>query len=149
MKRIISLLVVCLLVAGSAYLGFTATAAEIEKAKEAKAEPKGEQTTITGHFSCSFCKIAHPDKVCSAECCRTCTKAGDPPMLTDAQGNMYLLLTDKMGETMLTPDRSKMLGSQVTVKGLLVKGKGVQAIYVDSMQKVEAKAESTESREKK
>jgi hypothetical protein len=149
MKRIISLAIVCLLVAGSAYLGFNATAAETEKAKETKAESKGEQVTITGQFSCTFCKLAHPDKVCSADCCKACTKAGDPPMLTDAEGNMYLLLTSKMGETMLTPDRSKMLGGQVIVKGLLVKGKGVQAIYVDSMQKVEAKVEVKESKEKK
>ena len=60
-------------------------------------------------------------------------------MLTDAEGNMYLLLTGKMGETLMTPERTKMLGGQVTVKGMLVKGKGIQAIYVDSMEKVEAK----------
>jgi hypothetical protein len=149
MKRLISLVVVCLLVAGSAYLGFNATAAETEKAKETKSESKGEQVTITGQFSCTFCKIAHPDKVCSADCCKACTKAGDPAILTDAEGNMYLLLTDKMGEKMLTPERAGMLGGQVTVKGLLVKGKGLQAIYVDSMQKVEAKVESKESKEKK
>ena len=40
----------------------------------------------------------------------------------------------------MNPERMKMLGGQVTVKGMLVKGKGIQAIYVDSMEKVEAKA---------
>jgi hypothetical protein len=60
---------------------------------------------------------------------------------------MYILLTDKMGEALMTPERTKMLGGQATVKGLLVKGKGIQAIYVDSMVKVEA-MESRESKEK-
>jgi len=142
MRRITTLAIVCLLVAGSAYLGFTATAAEQEK-------PKGEQVTMAGQFSCTFCKLAHPDKTCSAECCISCTKAGDPPMLTDAQGNMFLLLTGKMGEALMTPERVKMLGGQVTIKGMLVKGKGIQAIYVDSMEKVEAKAEAKKAEEKK
>ena len=39
----------------------------------------------------------------------------------------------------MNPERIKMMGGQVTVKGMLVKGKGIQAIYVDSMEKVEAK----------
>jgi hypothetical protein len=143
MRRLITLAIVCLLVAGSAYLGFTATAAEQEKAKPAKVEPKGEskgeQVTITGQLSCTFCKLAHPAMTCTPECCMSCTKVGDPPMLTAADGNMYLLLTGKMGEALMNPERTKMLGGQVTVKGLLVKGKGIQAIYVDSMEKVEVK----------
>jgi hypothetical protein len=68
-----------------------------------------------------------------------CVKAGDPPMLTDADGNMYLLISGEQAVPFMNPERMKMLGGQVTVKGLLVKGKGVQAIYVDSMEKVEAK----------
>jgi hypothetical protein len=144
MKRTITLAIVCLLVGGSAYLGF---AAEQEKAKPAKAGANGEQVTITGQLSCTFCKLANPNMSCKPECCTSCVKAGDPPMLTDADGNMYLLLTDKMGEALMTPERTKMLGGQATVTGLLVKGKGIQAIYVDSMVKVEAMA-SRESKEK-
>ena len=131
MRRILTVAIVCLLVAGSAYLGF---AAEKEKAPVAK----GENVTITGQFSCTFCKLAG-NMTCTPECCMACTKAGDPPLLTDAEGNMYLLLTNKMAESLMTPERVKMLQSQVTVKGLLVKGKGIQAIYVDSMVKAEAK----------
>ncbi len=60
---------------------------------------------------------------------------GDPPSLTDAVGNMYILLTGEKGMTLMTPERIQMMGGQVTVKGLLVSRNGVQAIYVDSMQK--------------
>jgi len=140
MKRTLNVAIVFLLAAGTAYFGY-AVAAEQEKAKPAKAEAKGEQVTMTGQLSCTFCKLAHPDTSCKPECCMSCSKAGDPPMLTDAEGNMFLLLTGKMGEALMTPERVKMLGGQVTIKGMLVKGKGIQAIYVDSMEKAEAKAE--------
>ncbi len=48
----------------------------------------------------------------------------------------------------MNPDRMKLIGGQVAVKGLLVKGKGIQAIYVDSIEKAPAK-EATEPNEKK
>ena len=60
---------------------------------------------------------------------------GDPPSLTDAQGSLYILLTGEKGTTLMTPERIQMMGGQVTVKGLLVTRNGVQAIYVDSIQK--------------
>jgi hypothetical protein len=137
MKRIVTLAAVCLLVAGTAYF---ATAAEQEKPKTDKAATSGKQVTMTGNLSCTFCKLAHPDMTCKPDCCMGCIKAGDPPMLTDADGNMYLLINGEQGVPLMNPERMKMLGGQVTVKGLLVKGKGIQAIYVDSMEKVEAKA---------
>ena len=136
MKRTIILATVCLLVAGTGYFAF---AAEQEKPKTEKAAMKGQQVNITGGLSCTFCKLAHPDMVCKPDCCKSCVKAGDPPMLTDAEGNMYLLVSGEKEVPFMNPERIKMLGGQVTVKGLLVKGKGIQAIYVDSMEKVEAK----------
>ncbi len=140
MKRTIILLTVCLLVSGTAYF---ALAAEQEKAKTEKAPAKaamsGTEVTITGHLSCTFCKLANPTMSCKPDCDMACVKAGDPPMLTDAEGNMYILVNGEQGVALMTPDKMKMLGGQVTVKGMLVKGKGVQAIYVNSMEKVEAK----------
>lgn len=137
MKRGITYTMVALLFAGSAYL---VVAAEQDKPKMEKAGgAKGENITITGHLSCTFCKLAHPDLTCSPECCTSCVKAGDPPMLTDAQGNMYILLSGEMGVGLMNSDRMKLLGGQVVVKGLLVKGKGIQAIYVDSIEKAPAK----------
>jgi hypothetical protein len=137
MKRIIILVTVCLLVMGTAYF---AVAAEQEKAKTEKAATTtGKQVSMTGNLSCTFCKLAHPDMTCKPECCTACVKAGDPPMLTDADGNMYLLINGEQGVSLMNPERMKLMGGQVAVKGMLVKGKGIQAIYVDSMEKVEAK----------
>jgi hypothetical protein len=136
MKRTIILAAVCLLVAGT---GYFAIAAEQEKPAKEKAATSGKQVTMTGNISCTFCKLAHPDMTCKPECCTACVKAGDPPMLTDAEGNMFLLVNGEQGVALMNPERIKMLGGQVTVKGMLVKGKGIQAIYVDSMEKVEAK----------
>jgi hypothetical protein len=34
----------------------------------------------------------------------------------------------------MTPERYKMLGGAVNVNGVMVKGKGIQAIYVDKME---------------
>jgi hypothetical protein len=137
MKRTVILAVVCLLVMGTAYF---AIAAEQEKVKNEKAAITGKQVDMTGNLSCTFCKLAHPDKTCKPDCCKNCVKAGDPPLLTDAEGNMYILLTGEHEVPLMNAERMKMLGGQVTVKGMLVKGKGIQAIYVDSMEKIEAKA---------
>jgi hypothetical protein len=136
MKRTIILVTVCLLVAGMGYFAF---AAEQEKAKSERPAIKGQQVTITGGLSCTFCKLAHPDMSCKPDCCMSCVKAGDPPLLTDAEGNMYLLISGEKEVPLMNPARMKMMGGQVTVKGMLVKGKGIQAIYVDSMEKAEAK----------
>ena len=135
MKRTITLAAVCLFVTGTAYF---AIAAEQEKPKTEKAATSGKQVTMTGNMSCTFCKLAHPDMTCKPDCCMGCVKAGDSPLLTDAEGNMYILLTGEHEVPLMTPERMKMLGGQVTVKGMFVKGKGVQAIYVDTMEKVEA-----------
>ena len=139
MKRIVILAMVCLLVTGTAYFAFAAEQEKAKTDKTEKAATSGKQVTITGGLSCTFCKLAHPDMTCKPDCCMGCVKAGDPPMLTDADGNMYLIINGEQGVPLMNPERMKMLGGQVTVKGMLVKGKGIQAIYVDSMEKVEAK----------
>lgn len=96
---------------------------------------KGKEVTVTGQLSCTFCKLSNPAKPCEKGCCEKCVKAGDSPLLTDAKGNQYVLVTGEKEATLMTPERTAMLGSQVTVKGVMVKGKGIQAIYVDSMAK--------------
>ena len=39
-----------------------------------KAAPKGEDVTITGLMTCSFCNLPAAGK-CSKECCQSCIKA--------------------------------------------------------------------------
>jgi hypothetical protein len=93
---------------------------------------KGKEITITGQLTCTFCKLMH--KTCEEGCCERCIKAGDPPLLTDSKGNQYILLTGEHEVPLMTPERYKMLGGKVTVKGIKIKGKGVQAIYVEHME---------------
>lgn len=95
---------------------------------------KGEEVSITGQLTCTFCKLSKPDKPCEKGCCERCIKAGDPPLLTDSKGDQYILLTGEHEVPLMTPERYKMLGKTVLVKGVMVKGKGVQAIYVDHME---------------
>jgi hypothetical protein len=109
-------------------------------ATEEKATPiKGKEITVTGTITCTHCKLANPDKPCKPGCCERCIKAGDPPLLTDKEGNQYILLTSEKGVSLMNPERYKMLGGMVNVKGVLVKGKGVQAIYVDKIEKAAKK----------
>jgi hypothetical protein len=54
-------------------------------------------------------------------------------MLTTADGDQYILLTGEHEVPLMTPERYQMLGGSVNVKGVMVKGKGIQAIYVDQM----------------
>ena len=96
---------------------------------------KGKEVSITGQLTCTFCKLTAPAKTWEKECCVRCIKAGDPPVLTDKKGNQYILLTGENGVPLMNTERHAMLGGTVTVKGVLVKGKGVQAIYVESMEK--------------
>ena len=104
-------------------------------AKDGKGVPiQGEEVSLTGKISCTFCKLSHPDKTCEQGCCERCIKAGDPPLLTDADGNQFILLTGEHEVPLMTPERFKLLGTTVNVKGIMVKGKGVQAIYVDKME---------------
>ena len=112
----------------------------VQPAKTEKPEPiKGEKVTLTGQLSCTFCTLAHPDKPCNKGCCSECIKGGDPALLKDAEGNMYILLSGEIKKALMTPERMEMAGGKVTVKGILVKGKGVQAVFVDTMEKAEAK----------
>ncbi len=124
MKTCISVLsLILVLAAGSA----------LATAEEGKAA-RGENVTISGTMTCSFCKLAHTDTPCHHACCEKCVGAGESPLLTDADGNMYLLLTGEKGAALMNKDRLAWLGGKVTVTGVLVKGKGVQAIFVDRMQ---------------
>jgi hypothetical protein len=108
----------------------------IQPDKKDKPEgPKGDKVTITGQLTCVFCTLAHPDKPCPKDCCAGCIKAGDPPLLTDEKGEMYILVNGEIKKALMTPERLEMAGGKVTVKGLVVKGKGVQAIFVDTMEK--------------
>jgi hypothetical protein len=103
-------------------------------AKDGKGEPiKGQDVSISGKVTCTFCNLANPGKTCQQGCCERCIKAGDPPMLTTADGDQYILLTGEHEVPLMTPERYQMLGGTVNVKGVMVKGKSLQAIYVDQM----------------
>ncbi|MEZ4598307.1 MAG: hypothetical protein R2940_00765 [Syntrophotaleaceae bacterium] len=114
-------------------LALTTTTAFAESDKNAAI--KGQEITATGQITCTFCKLSHPDKVCAKGCCERCIKAGDPPLLTTADGDQYILLTGEHEVPLMSPERYAMLDGTVQVKGVLIQGQGVQAIYVESMEK--------------
>jgi len=101
----------------------------------AMTSPKGREVSITGKVSCTFCTLSHPGQSCPKGCCANCIKKGDPALFTDTSGNMYLLASNEMQTPVMTNDRLAMAGSKVAIKGLLVKAKGIQVIFVDSMKK--------------
>lgn len=101
-----------------------------------KAAPKGEDVTITGLMTCTFCNLPGGGK-CSKECCQSCLKAGDPVTLSDDKGNLYILLTGEQGKPVMTPERMNLLESKVKVTGIMVKRGGLQGIYVKKMEKAQ------------
>ena len=104
-------------------------------AKDGQGNPiKGKEVSIAGKMTCTFCKLANPDKTCKPGCCEGCVRAGDPPLLTATDGNQYVLLTNEHEVSLMTPERYKMFNKPVNVQGVLVKGKGIQVIYVDKME---------------
>jgi len=98
------------------------------------AAPKGEEVTITGKLTCTFCNLPAPGK-CSKECCQACLKSGDPALMEDAKGNLYILISGEHEKPLMTPDRMDLMTEKVTVKGMLIKRGGLQAIYVKGMEK--------------
>ncbi len=96
--------------------------------------PKGQEVTVTGVISCTFCNLPGGGK-CTKECCQNCIKAGDPVLLTDPKGQLYILLSGEQMKPLMTPERMDMLESKVTVSGIEVKRGGIQGIYVKKMEK--------------
>ena len=130
MKRYSALLAV-----GLAIVMVAAMAALSVGADKPAAPAKGKEVTVTGRLSCTMCTLTHPEMPCDKGCCQTCIKAGDPALLTDAKGDQYMLLSGEMKKALMTDERMPLAGGHVKVKGMLVKGKGVQAIIVDTMEK--------------
>jgi hypothetical protein len=96
------------------------------------AAPKGEEVTVTGKLTCTFCNLPAAGK-CSKECCQNCYKSGDPALLEDANGNLYILLSGEHEKPLMNPERMNLFTEKVTVKGMLMKRGGVQGIYVKEM----------------
>jgi hypothetical protein len=102
---------------------------------EDKGAGSGQEVTVTGHLTCAHCRLAAgPAHKCSPECCMGCIKGGDSALLQDGK-NIYLLLNKEKGKTLMTPERIAFAGGSVKVKGIMVKTEGMQAIYVETMDK--------------
>ena len=100
------------------------------------AAPTGQDVTITGMLTCTFCNLPGAGK-CTKECCQACIKAGDPPLLTDAKGNLFILLTGEHEKPLMTPEKMNLVMEKITVTGILVKRGGLQGIYVKKMEKAQ------------
>lgn len=112
----------------------------MEKGMEQQKSMKSEEVTITGHMSCTYCKLAGGmNHQCTPECCQACVKAGDSVLLQDGKENLYILLNKEKEKSVITPERLPLVGGEVTVKGIMVKTGGLQGIYVEKMDKAPEK----------
>jgi len=96
--------------------------------------PKGQDVTITGMMSCTFCNLPG-GATCTKQCCQDCVKSGDPVTLTDEKGNLYILLSGEQMKPLMNAERMDMLQSKVKVTGIMVKRGGIQGLYVKKMEK--------------
>jgi hypothetical protein len=94
----------------------------------------GQEVTMTGMLSCTFCNMPGAGK-CSKECCQACIKSGDPALLTDDKGQLYILLSGEHEKPLMTPEKMNLVTEKVTVTGMMVKRGGLQGIYVKKMEK--------------
>jgi len=99
--------------------------------------PKGQDVTITGKLSCTFCNLPAAGGKCSKECCQACIKSGDPALLTDEKGGLYILLSGEHEKPLMNPERMDLVESKIKVTGIVVKRDGIQAIYVKKMEKAQ------------
>jgi len=97
---------------------------------------KGEEVTMTGQLSCTYCKLAGgASHQCSPGCCQACVKAGDSVLFQDDKDNLYLLLNKEKNKPLMTPANMDFAGGKVKIKGILNKTGGLQTIFVESMEK--------------
>jgi len=115
------------------------------------AAKKGAEVTMKGKLSCAYCKLGSaPEHKCTKECCQACVKGGDSALLQDEKGALYLLLAKDKEKPVMAGDRMALMGDMVMVKGMMVKGNGIQCIYVEDMKKAEEpKAAEKKPAEKK
>jgi hypothetical protein len=100
-----------------------------------KAAKSSQEVTVTGELSCAYCKLATGSvHKCSPECCAGCIKGGNSTLLQDGK-NLYLLMSKEKEKNLMTPERIAWAGSSVKVKGIKVQSGGLQAIYVETMDK--------------
>jgi len=97
------------------------------------AQPKGEKVTLKGEVVDLWCYMEGGDRGAAKKACATaCATAGNPIAILDAGGSVYIaagLKDHQPGKDLLL----KRMSSEVTVTGTLVKGGGVQMIYLDSV----------------
>lgn len=70
--------------------------------------PKGQDVTMTGMISCTFCNLPGGGK-CTKECCQSCVKAGDPVLFTDAKGSLYILLSGEQMKPLIGLGHERIL----------------------------------------
>jgi hypothetical protein len=127
MKRLVLVIMAVLLLVGTCW-------AQMPVGAPSKAA--GPEVTITGMLSCTFCSLPAAG-TCTKECCQACIKSGDPVLLTDAKGDLYVLLTGEHEKPLMTPDRMNLVTEKVKVTGIVVKRGGLQGIYVKKMEKAQ------------
>ncbi|MBI5624089.1 MAG: hypothetical protein HY924_09940 [Elusimicrobia bacterium] len=118
-------------------VAMTAVALAVTPAKQGKTAVEGGDVKVTGKLTCTYCRLAHPGKDCKKGCCSGCIKSGDPAILTDDEGNMYVLLNKEIKRPLMDAQKLALAGSRVEVTGTMAKGQGVQAIFVENMKKTE------------
>ena len=64
-------------------------------------------------------------------------QSGDPILLTDAKGSLYILLSGEQMKPLMTPERMELVESKVKVTGIMVKRGGLQGIYVKKLEKAQ------------
>ncbi len=96
--------------------------------------PKGQDVTMTGVMSCTFCNLPGWRQVHQGMLPEL-RESGRSGPLDRCQGQLYILLTGEQMKPLMTPERMDMLQSKVTVTGIVVKRGGLQAIYVKKMEK--------------
>jgi hypothetical protein len=109
---------------------------------------KGEEVTMQGTLTCAFCTLVDPQHAMNKACCQGCLKSGDSTILSDGKGGLFLLITGEHEKPLKTPEVVAMAGDQVTVKGRLVKGSGLQGIYVEKIEKAADSKDAAQSEKK-
>lgn len=96
---------------------------------------KGREIVLVGRLVCSYCTLLSPSGRCTKACCTHCLKSGDTPLLRAATGELYMLISAEKQTPLMAPKRLALANGGVRVQGLLVQGRGIQAIYVEDLRK--------------
>ena len=95
----------------------------------------GKSVKVTGYVLDSACAFTKGlDKPISADCARTCAKAGSPLVILSKEGTIYWPIADSTPSSGQNEKLSPFAGQKINASGKLFQRGGSSALVIDTLE---------------